>query len=57
MEVNLKNFECYVLNENEMAEIKGGGRWVVINGKLVFVDDKKSTECDGDDPFSADYFL
>lgn len=34
----MKTTELEKLSENEMSQIKGGGRWIWINGELIWID-------------------
>lgn len=39
MKLNFTNSPMRILNNSELAKIKGGGHWIVINGQGVYVDD------------------
>ncbi len=39
MKLNFTNSTMRILNNSELVKIKGGGRWVVVNGEAVYVED------------------
>lgn len=38
MKTRLEKFSANVLTKSAQSKIKGGGRWVEINGKMVWVE-------------------
>lgn len=38
MKLNFTNTQMRILNNQELSKIKGGGRWIVIDGVAVYVE-------------------